>query len=121
CVYIDEHVPCLLAVSPKVDLTRTEAYKSGALILQDKASCFPAYFLDPDTSGDVIDACAAPGNKTTHIAAILHSRRAETEPLRQKVFACEKDAGRAETLSKMVERAGAKGTVRVALQDFLKV
>lgn len=120
-VYIDEHIPALLAVSPKVDLTKTEAYKSGALILQDKASCFPAYLLDPDTDGDVVDACAAPGNKTTHVAAILHSRRAEDEELRRKVFAFEKDAGRAETLSKMVERAGAKSTVRVALQDFLKV
>lgn len=120
-VYIDEHVPGLLAVSPRVDLTKTEAYRSGALILQDKASCFPAYLLDPGTEGDVVDACAAPGNKTTHAAAILHSRVAEGEGLRRKVFAFEKDAGRAETLSKMVERAGAKGTVRVALQDFLKV
>lgn len=123
-IYIDEHVPNLLAVSPGVDLTKSEAYKSGALILQDKASCFPAYLLDPDPGhgGDVIDACAAPGNKTTHLAAILHSRVAEHEKLTRKVYAFEKDANRAQTLAKMVDRAGGKGIVRIALgQDFLKV
>lgn len=121
-LYIDEHVPGLLAVSPRVDLTKTEAYKSGGLILQDKASCFPAYILDPSTDGDVVDACAAPGNKTTHLAAILQTRAAEGERLTARVLAFEKDTGRAKTLSKMVEKAGAKGIVRVGFgQDFLKV
>lgn len=79
---LDAHVPNLIAVSPLsgVDFTKTEAYKQGKIILQDKASCFPAYLLDPhpdflgEEAGDVIDACAAPGNKTTHLAAILGER-----------------------------------------------
>ena len=41
--------------------------KDGCLIIQDKASCFPSQLLmDAWTGGDVIDACAAPGNKTSH-------------------------------------------------------
>ena len=121
-LYIDEHVPGLLGVSPGADLTKTEAYAAGALILQDKASCFPAYLLDARTDGDVVDACAAPGNKTTHAAAILQARCAEGEKLGRKVLAFEKDAARAKTLAKMVEKAGAKGIVRVGFgQDFLKV
>ena len=123
-VYVDEHVPHLLAVSPEADLTKTDAYKSGAIILQDKASCFPAYLLDPSPEdGDVIDSCAAPGNKTTHLAAILRSRRgAGAASPKQTVFAFEKDPVRAETLQKMVKTAGSEGVTRIhAGHDFLKV
>ncbi|CAN8096559.1 unnamed protein product [Discula destructiva] len=75
-VYVDEHIPNLVAVSPRFDFAKCDAYKSGAIILQDKASCFPAYLLDPQPAdGDAIDGCAAPGNKTTHVAAIIDSRK----------------------------------------------
>jgi len=123
-VYVDEHVPHLLAVSPGVDLTKTEAYQSGAIILQDKASCFPAYLLDPsDDDGQIIDACAAPGNKTTHLAAILRSRQGTSPALpRQTVLAFEKDKLRALSLQKMVKTAGAHEVTCIhAGYDFLRV
>ena len=37
-------------------------------IEQSKASCMPAHALAPESGGVVLDACAAPGNKTTHLA-----------------------------------------------------
>ena len=138
CYYVDEHIPNLLAVSPTFEFAKTEAYTAGAIILQDKASCFPAYLLDPlPEDGDVIDSCAAPGNKTTHLAALLHTRAtaaaAEEEALSglgpglgsprapQKIYAFEKDRHRARTLDKMVGLAGAKDTVRINFaQDFLR-
>ncbi|KAI1110774.1 S-adenosyl-L-methionine-dependent methyltransferase [Nemania sp. NC0429] len=122
-LYVDEHVPNLLALSPTFEITKTHAYTSGAVILQDKASCFPAYLLDPQLEdGDVIDSCSAPGNKTTHIAAILKSRVAEGEECRQKVYAFEKDQHRSRTLDKMVNLAGAQDITRMSLgRDFLKV
>ncbi|KAH9883906.1 S-adenosyl-L-methionine-dependent methyltransferase [Xylariomycetidae sp. FL2044] len=122
-LYIDEHIPNLIAISPSFEITKTEAYSSGAIILQDKASCFPAYFLDPRSEdGDVIDSCAAPGNKTTHLAAIVHSRVAENEDCTQKVFAFEKDKHRSRTLEKMVKLAGGQDIIRMSFgQDFLKV
>lgn len=125
CVYVDDHIPNLLAISPGFEITKTEAYVSGAVILQDKASCFPAYLLDPRAEdGDVIDSCAAPGNKTTHLAAIVHSRIPEGEEGKcaQTVYAFEKDAKRSRTLEKMVSVAGAKDIVRMSFgQDFLRV
>ncbi|KAK3322288.1 S-adenosyl-L-methionine-dependent methyltransferase [Apodospora peruviana] len=130
-ICLDGNVPNLIAVSPLsgVDCTKTEAYKAGKIILQDKASCFPAYLLDPrptDERGDVIDACAAPGNKTTHLAAILHERSSPQDDGRtlgrNRVFAFEKDRFRAQTLEKMVKIAGSDGfTVINRGVDFLKV
>jgi putative methyltransferase len=115
----DPHIPNLLAVSPTSDFTKTEAYKSGAIILQDKASCFPAYLLNPGPEdGHVIDSCAAPGNKTTHLAAIIQSR--STSP--RTVFAFEKDKVRAKTLERMVKLAGSDGFTKIRQgHDFLKV
>lgn len=122
-LYVDEHVPNLLALSPTFEITKTHAYTSGAVILQDKASCFPAYLLDPrPEDGDVIDSCSAPGNKTTHVAAIVKSRVAEGDECKQKVYAFEKDQHRSRTLDKMVNLAGAQDITRMSLgRDFLKV
>jgi len=117
---LDGNVPNLLALPPGTDLTKTEAYQKGQVILQDKASCFPACFLDPRPGeGDVVDACAAPGNKTTHLAAILEGRGRAKE---ERIFAFEMDKNRAKTLERMVGIAGSeKFTVVHHGQDFLKV
>ncbi|RDA83479.1 hypothetical protein CP532_7049 [Ophiocordyceps camponoti-leonardi (nom. inval.)] len=122
-IYIDSHVPNLVAVTPGIDLTKTEAYSSGKLILQDKASCFPAYLLDPRSEdGDVIDACAAPGNKTSHLASIIETHRPALPSERQTIFAFEKDVKRAQTLDERMREAGCKQVTRIGFaQDFLLV
>ncbi|KAF2683819.1 hypothetical protein K458DRAFT_478168 [Lentithecium fluviatile CBS 122367] len=115
----DPNIPNLLALPPRIDLSKTAAYTSGSIILQDKASCFPAYLLDvkPD-DGDVIDGCAAPGNKTTQLAAIVSEGK--TASKHQKVIAFERDKTRAVTLKKMVGLASADQFVKIkAGADFL--
>ncbi|TGO67394.1 hypothetical protein BOTNAR_0043g00260 [Botryotinia narcissicola] len=121
-LYIDVHIPNLIAISPNIDLSKSVAYKSGEIIFQDKASCFPAYLLDPlAEDGDIIDSCSAPGNKTTHIAAILVDRLPEPDESTQVIHAFEKNKGRAETLEKMVNLAGSNTfTTLHAGYDFLK-
>jgi 25S rRNA (cytosine2278-C5)-methyltransferase len=131
----DPNIPDLLATNASSkDISSTLAYKSGKIILQDKASCFPAHlmlggkpkFSNPNAeqhSGDILDACAAPGNKTTHVASILseqHRNAKRTQKSKQLIFACERDAKRSETLQSMVDKAGAGTAVKVlAKQDFL--
>lgn len=115
---IDNNVPNLYAFSPSSNLTKSTAYAKGEVILQDKASCFPAWLLlggqEKDTTGDVIDGCAAPGNKTTHVAAIMGALQ-----IPYGIFACEKDEIRSKTLKTMTLKAGAKHVEVLANQDFL--
>lgn len=116
-LYIDQNVPSLLAIPLTVDIIKTRAYQEGLIILQDKASCFPAHLLDPDTTDICLDACAAPGNKTTHLAAILCEKGADSV-----IYACDRDRERSKLLQSMVEKAGADAYVKLlAGQDFLGI
>lgn len=119
-LYRDRHIPGLLALPITSDVQTSHAYHDGLIILQDKASCFPAYMLDPiSETGDILDACAAPGNKTTHLAAIINSRSSSTKC---KIWACERDRERATSLQNMVNKAGAQKIAVVKPgQDFLKI
>lgn len=116
---LDPHIPDLLAIAPGMDFISSQAYKNGEIILQDKASCFPAYLLlgdDGSWKGNMIDGCAAPGNKTTHMASLL-AKHNSTE---NRIFSTDASPARAKTLQKMVSAAHADSTVTVlAGQDFL--
>ena len=99
--YHDDVVPDLLVFKPKgqSDVSRIAMVKSGELVIQQKASCFPAVALAPPPGATVIDACAAPGNKTSHVAAILQNRG--------KVIAFEVNKRRCELLEQMMRTKGA--------------
>jgi len=76
-------------------LKQLNDYKdSKDYVIQSKSSCMPPYFLlknvmfkesDPLKKVDILDACAAPGNKTSQLADYCPNSR---------VFAIEKDAKR---------------------------
>lgn len=108
----DMHIPELLVFSPKTDFHEHFLYKAGHIILQDKASCLPAYLLNPPPGSHVIDACAAPGNKSSHLAAIMKNKG--------RLFAFDLDAKRLTTMSTLLLRAGIT-CQQLANQDFLKV
>ncbi|EGE07010.1 NOL1/NOP2/sun domain-containing protein [Trichophyton equinum CBS 127.97] len=119
--FLDEHIPDLMAISRDIDITSSSAYKEGRIILQDKASCFPAYLLLGDHpgqwKGDLIDGCAAPGNKTTHLASLLSSA---PEKQKSRVFSLDASHTRSKILQTMVKKAGASNIVTVLPgQDFL--
>lgn len=109
-IYKDKYIQNLYGVSPKERITKSIAYDKGHLIIQDRASCFPASILNPGPADVVIDACAAPGNKTTHLAAHVG--------LPGSITAFEKDVRRSNILKMMVKKAGAESIVSVNVGDF---
>lgn len=96
-------------------------FRNGGFILQDLASCFPAAVLDPSqwTQDEVnaLDATSAPGNKTSHLSALMKGKGSLT--------ALELAPNRFRTLVKMLGRAGCLqthgGNVEPKNEDFLKM
>ena len=51
---------------------------SGAVYIQNAASWLPVLALDPQPGEEILDVCAAPGGKASHIAAITSNQAALT-------------------------------------------
>jgi putative methyltransferase len=103
----DAHIPDLLVFPPSTDLHAEPMVINREIILQDKASCFPAYILAPSQYSEVIDACSAPGNKTSHLAAIMKGTGT--------IYAFEKDPKRYQTLSKMMKLTGCSSKIATTI------
>jgi len=56
----------------KGNVLRSELFKKGMLTVQDQSSMLVAEMLDLEPGYTVLDACSAPGGKTTHIAEKMH-------------------------------------------------
>jgi len=110
----DEHIPDLLLFSPQFQLHDDPLHKMGKIILQDKASCFPSVVLAPPVKDDtvVIDATAAPGNKTSHLSTLMCNKG--------KLFAFERDRKRFSTLKMMLAKANCRNVEPINI-DFLAV
>lgn len=54
-------------------LTETEFYKNGFLYIQSLSSMIPPLVLDPQKNEKILDLTAAPGSKTTQIAALMQN------------------------------------------------
>jgi 16S rRNA (cytosine967-C5)-methyltransferase len=55
-------------------LTSTLEYRRGELILQDLASILAVEVADPRPGDTVLDVCAAPGVKTSHMAQLMNNQ-----------------------------------------------
>lgn len=55
-------------------ITDLPGYKQGWWVIQDSSAQLVTHLLDPQPGETVIDACAAPGGKTTHIAELMEDR-----------------------------------------------
>ncbi|WP_096189180.1 16S rRNA (cytosine(967)-C(5))-methyltransferase RsmB [Evansella halocellulosilytica] len=55
----------------KGSLSHTQAFKHGWITIQDEGSMLVAHALGVQQDEHILDACAAPGGKTTHIAEML--------------------------------------------------
>jgi len=70
-----EHVPLAFRVlSCKRPVVRTEPYRQGKVAIQDKGSILVGVAAAPRPGDLVLDVCAAPGAKTTHLAQLMQNK-----------------------------------------------
>jgi 16S rRNA (cytosine967-C5)-methyltransferase len=77
---------------------RQAAYDEGWCSPQDEASMLVARLLAPCPEETVIDACAAPGGKTTHLAALMENRG--------RIVACDVHPAKLDAVSRQCARLG---------------
>ncbi|UGS35806.1 Ribosomal RNA small subunit methyltransferase B [Capillimicrobium parvum] len=83
-------------------------FAAGAMLPQSRASQLVAHAVDPQPGDRVLDLCAAPGGKTTHLAALTGDEG--------RIVAVERHAGRADQLRATARRLHA-GSVEVVHGD----
>ena len=74
---ITAHIPAYPAEALQVESNGAavgQLINEGLLYPQQLSSMLAAHVLDPVTGQTVLDACAAPGGKTTHLAALMQNR-----------------------------------------------
>ena len=98
------------------DLEKTVFYEEGKIYLQNLSSMLPPLVLEPKEKKDILDMTAAPGGKTTEIAALTNNLA--------YITACEMNKIRADRLRYNLKKQGANAFVIEKdarnLDDFLK-
>lgn len=92
----------------EIDIKKLKIYKNGEIYLQSLSSMMPAIILEPKENEDILDMTAAPGGKTTQIAALTNNKA--------NITACEMNTVRADRLKYNVEKQGAT-SVTVLKED----
>ena len=87
-------------------------YQEGKVYLQSLSSMLPPLALKPQAGNDILDMCAAPGGKTTQMAALGDKAC--------RITACELNAPRAERLEFNLGKQGASN-VTVMREDSRKL
>lgn len=90
------------------EIQEMDIYKNGKIYLQSLSSMLPPIVLNPMPKNDILDMTAAPGGKTTQIAALSNNEA--------NITACEINKIRAERLKYNLDKQGAS-SVFVMLED----
>ena len=73
-------------------------YADGWWTVQDSSAQLVSYLLDPKPGETVIDACAAPGGKSLHMAALMGDEGT--------IWSCDRTASRTKKIKKNIDRIG---------------
>lgn len=63
-----------VTIKSHVSFAGLKAFREGLFQVQDESSMLPARVLAPEPGETVLDACSAPGGKTTHIAQLMNNK-----------------------------------------------
>ena len=93
-----DHLPEGLIVDAPFDAFASPQWEQGLFMPQSRAAMAVARALDPQPGERILDLCAAPGGKTTHLAALIRNEG--------RITAVERHEGRAKALARTAERMG---------------
>lgn len=79
-------------------ITDLPLFSEGAFYVEDEAAQLVPLLLDAQPGERILDACAAPGGKATHLAAIMHNRG--------EIIACDQNGSRLHFLEQNCRRLG---------------
>ncbi len=108
----DPELPEALVLEGPFDAHASELFERGAIMPQSRASMRVARALVPAPGRRGLDLCAAPGAKSTHLAALIEDEG--------EIVAVERHPGRAEALRRTCERMRAR-SVRVEVRDATEI
>ncbi|KFF40924.1 MAG: ribosomal RNA small subunit methyltransferase RsmB [Candidatus Atelocyanobacterium thalassa isolate SIO64986] len=95
------YLPYALRLKGKTgDIKNLPGFMKGNWTVQDISAQLVSYLLDPKVGDIIIDACAAPGGKTTHIAELMQDKGL--------ILACDRISSRLGKIQQNVERLGLK-------------
>lgn len=94
-----------IILNERQDITQLPGFAEGLFSVQDSAAQLAAEFLEVRPGDRVLDACCAPGGKTSHIL--------EIQPTAQ-VLALDNDDARMERVRENLDRLGLHAELRVA-------
>ena len=95
----------------------TKYFDDGHFYVQDLGSILVASFLNPRENSSLLDLCAAPGGKTTHLAELMNNTG--------EIIACDKSQGKIKLIQENAKRLGVKNIetrvndARVLNKDFI--
>lgn len=95
----------------------TKYFDEGHFYIQDLGSILVASFLNPSENSSLLDLCAAPGGKTTHLAELMNNTG--------EIMACDKSQGKIKLIQENAKRLGVKNIetrvndARVLNKDFI--
>jgi 16S rRNA (cytosine967-C5)-methyltransferase len=106
--HADSEIPEALVLDGPFDMHASPLWQAGAFIAQSRAAMLVAHSLAPLPGERVLDLCAAPGGKSTHLAALMEGEG--------EVLAVERNPRRAGALARAAQRLGA-ANIRVEIAD----
>lgn len=94
------------------EVRKLEIYENGEIYLQSLSSMLPPIILEPKAGENILDMTAAPGGKTTEIAALTENKA--------YITACRKNKIRAERLKFNLQKQGVK-SANIMVEDARKL
>ncbi len=98
--------PDAIRLEQAVSVDRLPGFSDGDSSVQDVSAQLAATVLQPQAGDRILDACAAPGGKTCHLAELTNNKAT--------IVALDNSADRMQRVSENLERLGATVTTLVA-------